>query len=183
MMRLAVVLPLALLAAACEVSVYGPGPAVGTSPEPPAASTPLPGWSIEGHARSAYAAEVDGDVPRDGHPTIRFHPMVDTGGAYATFMTSLDAAPLRGRRAHAVLWVKTQGVTARGDVWLRVQAPDSPPDGAGLATSIARLAPNADFTRYELTVDVPETASSVQLGLGLGGPGMLWMDGVTVAAL
>ena len=173
---------LSLLACACEVSVYSnvasPPPHVRDSPPP----SPLDGWSIEGHARNAYAAEVDGDVVREGHPTIRFHPTQETGGAYATFMTTLDARPLRGRQAHAVVYVRTQGVTARGDAWLRVQGADSPSDGPGLATSITRLASNSEFTRYELVVDVPVDAASVQLGLGLGGPGMLWMDGVTVEA-
>ncbi len=166
---------------ACEVSVYSnvaPPPRVHASPAP----SPLDGWSIEGHARNAYAAEVDGDVVREGHPTIRFHPTQETGGAYATFMTTLDARPFRGRQAHAVVYVRTQGVTARGDAWLRVQGADSPSDGPGLATSITRLASNSEFTRYELVVDVPVDAASVQLGLGLGGPGMLWMDGVTVEA-
>jgi hypothetical protein len=154
-------------------------------PPPPVAApatSPLPGWSIQGRGEEAYAAEVDADVLREGHPTIRFHPTRDAGGAYATFMTTLEAAPLRGRRAHAIVYVRTQGVTVRGDAWLRVQGKDSPADGPGMATSITRLAANAEFTRYELVVDVPVDAASVQLGVGLGGPGMLWMDGVTVEA-
>lgn len=170
----------------CDVSVYsGAGIEAHMPDAPPApeAASPLPGWSIEGHARNAYAAETDGQITRDGHPTVRFHPTRVTGGAYATFMTTLEAGPLRGRRAHATVWVRTEGVTARGDVWLRVQASDSPVDGPGLATSMARLAPNADFSRYELVVDVPDSAASVQLGVGLGGPGMLWMDGVKVEAM
>jgi hypothetical protein len=168
---------------ACELQVYsGSGPTMAVPPGAPPAPSPLPGWSIQGRGGQAYAAEVDGDVLREGHPTIRFHPTQDVGGAYATFMTTLEAAPFRGRRAHAVVYVRTQGVTARGDAWLRVQGNDSPADGPGMATSITRLAANAEFTRYELVVDVPVDAASVQLGVGLGGPGMLWMDGVTVEA-
>ncbi len=179
---------IALALPGCDVSVYSTtgvsasSPPAEPAPASPAGPSALEGWSIEGHARRAYQAEVDPDVVREGHPTIRLHPTVDTGGAYATYMTSLDARPFRGRRAHASVWVRTQGVTARGDVWLRVQGSESPPDGPGLATSITRLPPNGDFTRYELLVDVPESASTVQLGLGLGGPGMLWMDGVSVEA-
>jgi hypothetical protein len=184
-MRSPVLLALSLLALlpACELSVYsGVGASAGVAPVAPPAPSPLPGWSIQGHAQGAYAAEVDGEVQREGHPTIRFHPTQETGGAYATFMTTLDARPFRGRRAHAIVFVRTQGVTGRGDAWLRVQGIDSPADGPGMATSITRLAANAEFTRTELMVDVPVDAASVQLGVGLGGPGMLWMDGVTVEA-
>ena len=173
--------------AGCDLAVYSSAglglEAAPEAPPPPPAPSPLPGWSIEGRAGGAYIAEADGQITREGHPTIRFHPTQDTGGAYGTFMTTLDARALRGRRARATLWVRTQGVTARGDVWIRAQAAESPADGPGLATSITRLAPNAEFTRYQLMVDVPDDAASVQLGLGLGGPGMLWMDGVTVEAI
>jgi hypothetical protein len=176
-------LPLLLLLPGCEVSVYsGPGTPISNAPPPPPVPSPMPGWSVEGHGQAAYQAEADGEILREGHATIRFHPTQDAGGVYATFMTTLDAAPLRGRRAHAEIWVRTQGVTGRGDVWLRAQGKDSPPDGPGLATSISRLPANAEFTRYELVVDVPTDAASVQLGVGIGGPGMLWMDGVKVEA-
>ena len=168
---------------ACEMSVYSSaGVSASTPSSSPPEPSPLAGWSIEGHAQRAYLAELDPEVTREGHPTIRFHPTEETGGAYATFMTSLDATPFRGRRAHAYVWVRTQGVTARGDAWLRAQATDSPSDGPGLATSIVRLASNAEFTRYELFVDVPVDAATLQLGLGIGGPGMLWMDGVKIEA-
>jgi hypothetical protein len=182
-MRLAMVLavPLLVLVSACEIRVTD----TEMRPPPPPTLTersPIPGWSVQGQARGAYAAEVDGGVLREGRPTVRFHPTREAGGAYATYMTTLDAKPFRGRRAHAIVFVRTQGVTARGDAWVRVQGNDSPPDGPGMATSISRLAANADFTRYELTVDVPVDAASVQLGVGLGGPGMLWMDGVRVEA-
>ncbi len=182
MVRAVSILVLAASLLACEVGVYSTT-GVGVATEPWSSEpSPMPGWSLQGRARDAYAAEVDPEAPRDGHGTIRVHPTADAGGAYATYMTSLDAAPFRGRRAHAVVFVRTQGVTGRGDVWVRAQAAGPPADGPGLATSIARLAANADFTRYELTIDVPDDAAQVQLGVGLGGPGMLWLDGVRVEA-
>ena len=183
MPRLLALVALAASLCACEFSAYsstGVSAAIPSSEEP--SPSPLPGWSLQGHARQLYAAETDAEVTRDGHATVRVHPIADSGGAYATYMTTLDAAPFRGRRAHAIVWIRTQGVTARGDMWLRAQAPDSPADGPGLAMSIVRLASNADFTRYELYVDVPDDAAHLQLGVGLGGPGMLWMDGVRIEA-
>jgi hypothetical protein len=186
--RSAIVLALPLLVllptTACEVRVNDVE-SMSAPPPPPTLPelSPIPGWSVEGHARGLYAAEVDGGVVREGHPTVRFHPTQETGGGYATYMTTLDAKAFRGRRAHAIVFVRSQGVTARGDAWLRVQGADSPTDGPGLAASITHLAANADFTRYELSVDVPVEAVSLQLGVGLAGPGMLWMDGVKVEAL
>jgi hypothetical protein len=183
-MRLA---PLAfgcLLLTACEFSMSSTTAVSAEVPgqSAPSSATPMAGWSVQGAARNAYTAEVDPEAPHDGHATIRFHPTRDPEGGYGTFMTSIDAAPVRGRRAHAVVWVKTQGVMARGDVWLRAQGLDSPPDGPGVGFASARLPPNADFTRYELFVDVPADAARLQLGVGIAGPGMLWLDGVRIEA-
>lgn len=182
MTRLAALALLCLAPCACELSVYS-GAGVGVSTAGSSPDVALPGWSLQGRGQASYAAEVDTSVVREGRATVRVHPTGDPGGQYATFMTTLDAAPLRGRRAHAVVWVRTQGVTGRGDAWMRAQGADAPADGPGLAMSMVRLAPNADFTRYELTVDVPDDAASVQLGIGLGGPGMFWLDAVKVEAL
>jgi hypothetical protein len=170
-----------LLVTACEFSMSSSMSAGTPAPAGPTPS-PLAGWSVQGAAHDAYAAEVDPEAPREGHATIRFHPTRDPEGGYGTYMTSLDAATVRGRRAHAIVWVRTQGVTGRGDVWLRAQGLDSPPDGPGLGYAAARLAPNADFTRYELFVDVPADTAQLQLGVGIGGPGMLWLDGVRIEA-
>ncbi len=135
------------------------------------AASPLAGWSVQGAARDAYAAEVDPAAPREGHPTIRFHPTRDPEGAYGTFMTSIDAAPVRGRRAHAIVWVRTQGVTSRGDVWLRAQGFDSPPDGPGLGYSSARLQPNGT-SRSTISSSTcrptPPTFSSASASAGRG---------------
>lgn len=183
MRRLAPLVLASLLLTACEFSVSSTTSVSAEAPPPvPPAASPLAGWSVQGAARDAYAAEVDPGAVRDGHPTIRFHPTRDPEGRYGTYMTSIDAGPLRGRRAHAIVWVRTQGVTGRGDVWLRAQGIDSPPDGAGMGYASAHLQPNADFTRYELFVDVPPDAARLQLGVGIGGPGMLWLDGIRVEA-
>jgi hypothetical protein len=172
-----------LLLTACEFSMSSTTAVSAGSPAPAGPSpSPMAGWLVQGTAHDAYAAEVDPEVPREGHPTIRFHPTRDPEGGYGTYMTSLDAAPVRGRRAHAIVWVRTQGVTSRGDVWLRAQGADSPADGPGLGYASAHLAPNADFTRYELFVDVPPEAARLQLGVGIAGPGMLWLDGVKIEA-
>lgn len=183
-MRLAPLAMGCLLLTACEFSMSTSTSTAVSAEAPPGAPSPSPlaGWSVQGAARDAYAAEVDPDAPREGHATIRLHPTRDPEGGYGTFMTSIDAAQVRGRRAHAIVWVRTQGVTARGDVWLRAQGVDSPPDGPGMGYATTRLAPNADFTRYELFVDVPADAARLELGVGIAGPGMLWLDGVRVEA-
>ncbi|HZU85399.1 MAG TPA: hypothetical protein VE987_20850, partial [Polyangiaceae bacterium] len=153
-------------------------------PPPPVAvaatPTPIEGWLVAGAAASAYIASADATVTHEGRATVVFRPTAETGDRYATFMTGLDCIPYRGRRVRASVWVRTIGVTGRGDFWMRAQAPYSPADGAGIASTRQRLRPDADFMRHELVLDVPAECDKLQLGVGIGGPGMLWMDGVRV---
>jgi hypothetical protein len=178
-MRRVASLALLALSACFDLGSTPPAP---PPPEPPAATTPSPleGWVVAGAAASEYTAAADATVAREGRATVVFRPIGDTGSRYATFMTGLDCAPFRAHRVRASVWVRTIGVTGRGDFWLRAQAPDSPADGAGMASTRQRLRPDGEFGRYDLVLDVPQECDRLQLGVGLGGPGMLWMDGVRV---
>jgi hypothetical protein len=164
---------------------FGGSPPAPPPPEPPAASTPSPleGWVVAGAAAAEYTAAADATVTHEGRATVVFRPIGETGSRYATFMTGQDCTPFRAHRVRASVWVRTIGVTGRGDFWLRAQAPDSPADGAGMASTRQRLRPDGEFGRYDLVLDVPQECDRLQLGVGLGGPGMLWMDGVRVDLL
>jgi hypothetical protein len=158
-----------------------------TPPPPPpppapeaAAPSPLEGWFVSGEAHRAYTATVDSAVPHAGHASIVFHATGETAARYATYMTEFDAAAFRGRRVRASVWVRTDGVTSRGDFWVRAQPQGAAVDAPGLAHGSQRLLPTADFTRYEVVVDVPPGTGRLELGLGIAGPGELWMDGVRV---
>jgi hypothetical protein len=165
-------------AAGCDFSMHTSTSVSASAPPAPPPPSPLAGWTLAGAARQGYVAEVDPNVMRDGHSTIAVRPHGETGSGYLSYMTALDAGQFRGRRVRAEVWVRTQAVTERGDFWIRAQAAGSPPDGTGVASAMQALAPTADFTRYELTINVPESTSKLEVGVGLAGPGMLWMDGL-----
>jgi hypothetical protein len=135
------------------------------------------GWAMDGAGSSVYSADLDTPVLRDGNATTALHPIAETHGLYGTYMTELDAAPYRGRRVHAAVWIRTDGVTKRGDFWMRVQAAGSPPDGPGLGIATRTLPGTSDFARYELTLDVADEAAALDVGVGIAGPGRLWIEG------
>jgi hypothetical protein len=95
---------------------------------------------------------------------------------YGSFLTFFDAAPFVGKRVRASAWLKTKGVTARGDFWVRCQARDSPGDGPGLAGGYANVDTNSDWTEYVAVFDVPKGSVQIDFGVGLSGPGTLWAD-------
>ncbi|HEY8040194.1 MAG TPA: hypothetical protein VIF15_10395 [Polyangiaceae bacterium] len=175
-----------LAVASCEASwsassAVGVGVGVSVPPRPASAPSPLAGWTIGPSALGAYQADVDPAVEHDGHPTVALHTIADPGQhAYGTYVTTLDATPLRGKRVRASVWVRTGPEAVRGSFWIRALEADAPAEGAGLAAATQRLIAAADFIRYEVELIVPQQACGLQVGLGISWPGELWMDGVKV---
>jgi len=135
-------------------------------------------WFVSGGARQAYTIEVDPDAPRDGHPTLALAAYRDPKQAYGTMMQTRDPTGYVGHRVRISLYVRTSGATERRDFWARVQAPTSPGDGMGLGGPMLTLPRDSDFALYTLELDVPEGGSMLQFGVGLAGPGEIWVDGL-----
>jgi hypothetical protein len=134
------------------------------------------GWFSSGGGRYDYALTIDAHARHGGHASGAYAPKHETNGRYGTLMQVLAAAKFRGHRARGVVWVKSQGVVDRGDFWLRAQGPDSPGDGPGLASAVRRLEPESDWRRYEAVIDVPRAATRIDFGVGIAGPGRVWVD-------
>jgi hypothetical protein len=147
-----------------------------SAPGAAAAVTSEPGWLISGGGHDFYAVRVDAEAPRSGHPTIVLEPRADTHGKYGTWMRVVDAAQYRGKRVRLSAYTKTEGATQRADFWARVQAADSPPDGSGLGGKWTNLPALSDWRHQEIVLDVPAEGAQVQYGVGVAGPGKLWVD-------
>jgi hypothetical protein len=137
-------------------------------------------WLISGGARADYDAFVDRDVHRGGHASAQLAPKPGaTPSGYGSLLQHVPATIYRGKRLRAVAWVKGEGITARGDVWMRVQAADSPADGFGLGGGKCVLHQTFDWQPCVIVLDVAPQAAAVQIGAGIAGPGRLWLDDVT----
>jgi hypothetical protein len=140
------------------------------------------GWFLSGGASDEFDAAIDHDQRAHGAASARLRPRVavvePTG--YGTLMQSIAAAELRGKRMHLHALVRGEGVTGRGDLWLRVQAAYSPGDGPGLGGGSCRLSGSFAWRPCDLVFDVADAGESIELGIGLAGPGTLWLDQVTL---
>ncbi len=155
--------PAAPLAARALVLEDSPGPqAVGE-----------PGWLVSGGARDAYYVHRDTDA---GRPAWVLEPFRDTFGKYGTWMRQIDAGDLRGKRVRVTATVRTQGATRRADFWARAQARTSPSDGLGLSGDSQVLPADADWSQRAIVLDVPPEAAWLEYGVGLAGPGRVWLE-------
>lgn len=128
-----------------------------------------PGWVLSGGAHDAYA------VRRDG-PAWLLEPVKDTFGHYGTWMRQVEAADYRGKRVRITATVRTRGATRRVDFWARVQAKDSPSDGGGLGGDSEKLPADSEWTQDTIVLDVPPAADRIEYGVGIAGPGTLWLE-------
>ena len=76
--------------------------------------------------------------------------------------------------------LRGEQVARRGELWLRVQAIDSPPDGRGLGAGRCQRTGSFDWQTCEIVFDVDPRAMAIEVGLGLAGTGTLWLDDVLI---
>jgi hypothetical protein len=138
----------------------------------------LEGWFMSGRASVEFEAAIDRTEHSSGAASARLRPRVRRPSGYGTLMQVILADSVRGKRLRMTAQVKGEDITGRGDLWLRVQAPYSPVDGPGLGGGSCKLSRSFAWKRCEITFDVPDAAQSIQLGVGLAGPGVIWLDQV-----
>lgn len=136
------------------------------------------GWFVSGNAKKDYAVTVDRSVRAEGSASVRLAPRGTAPGGYGSFMTSLVADAYRGKRLRMSAQLRGRGITGRGDMWLRVQAQSSPADGPGLGGGSCALAGDFEWKPCTVVFDVPERGVWIELGVGLAGPGTVWLDDV-----
>jgi hypothetical protein len=105
---------------------------------------------------------------------------METRGKYGTWMRAIDPGAARGRRVRLTATLRTENATRRVDFWARAQAKGSPGDGSGLAGESRKLPPSSDWIDDSIVLDVPEETASLQYGVGLAGPGKLWLEKVVM---
>jgi hypothetical protein len=95
----------------------------------------------------------------------------------ASLYQTVNAEQYRGSRVRFSAYIKTQGAEVEAIPYLVVSGNPF----AELTLDNLRddpLVGTSDWTKYELTVDVPEEAYQISFGLSMAGAGKLWIDEV-----
>jgi len=138
------------------------------------------GWVLSGGGADLYTVQRDTQL---GRPSWVLEPAHETFGKYGTWVRQVDAADYRGKRVQITASVRTQGATGRVDFWARMQAKDSSVDGDGLGGARQPLPPDSDWIQKEIVLDVPVKTDRIEYGVGVAGPGKVWLESAKVEAL
>lgn len=97
------------------------------------------------------------------------------------------AAGYRGQRLQMTTYVKAEDVK-RANFHLAIIGPNVEPNNVRTtqhmtSTHLHPVEGSSDWTRYELVIDVPENANSIQVSFSMEGHGKIWLDSIRFAAV
>jgi hypothetical protein len=132
-------------------------------------------WFAAGSHPKDYKMSVDGAVAHSGKASALLQSVIPEPGGFGTLMQTFKADAFRGKRVRMSGYARAQEVKTWAGLWMRVDGPrgealafDNMQDRAIKGTS--------DWKKYEVVLDVPESAQEIAFGLLLTGAGQVWMD-------
>ena len=137
------------------------------------------GWIMSGSRPADYQSAVDSQVVYNGRPSayLRYaSPNGPGGGGFGTLMQSFGANDYIGQRVRFSGFVKSEAVQNWAGLWMRV-------DFATKTLSFDNMQNRpikgtTDWQRYEVVLDVPDSAVGIAFGILLDGPGEVWLNSV-----
>jgi hypothetical protein len=140
------------------------------------AQSPALGWFKAGAAPGDYETGVDTQVSMSGAPSGFLRNLVARPSGYGSLVHEVSAADYQGKRIRLSSFVKTQDVTDWAVLWMRI---DAGRRVLTIDTMMNRaIRGTTDWTRYDILLDVDQTATRVGLGAMLSGSGEIWLSGV-----
>jgi hypothetical protein len=144
-----------------------------TSQEPPA------GWGVFGDYADDYEIGVDYSVAYSGRASGCIKSRANPRG-YVTLMQSFKADNYLGKRLRLSGFVKVQDVKSYAGLWMRVDGPkdtSSKRNILGFDNMVDRpIKGTTDWRKYYVVLDVPENSILIAFGIGMSGPGQVWLD-------
>ena len=134
------------------------------------------GWFLAGSKPASYDTGVDAQVSYNGHPCAYLKSKDSQIDGFGTLMQDFRAEHYLGKRVRFSAFVKTADVQAWAGLWMRIDK-----DSQQLAFDNMQNRPikgTKDWQRYDVVLDVPQSATGIFFGLLLGGTGQVWISNV-----
>ena len=138
------------------------------------AETPQ-GWFPAGSHPKDYKMSVDHAVSHSGKAGASLKSVASDPAGFGTLMQTFKADAYRGKRVRMSGYVRAQDAKDWAGLWMRVDGPRSEPLAFDNMQDRA-IKGTSEWTKYEIVLDVPESAQEIAFGLLLTGAGQVWMD-------
>jgi hypothetical protein len=152
---------------------------------------PLPSpWFMAGESPQLYVAGVDRSASNYEAGAKYMASKGDNGKSWASVMRMVDATEYRGRRIQFSARVKTHGVSGWAGLWMRVDGYNGTDYAGGRPNMMAfynsmdkPIVGTKDWQLRTVTLEVPQNARGVALGVIQAGTGEVWIDEVSLKAV
>ena len=122
---------------------------------------------------------IDKSAGQNGKNAATIKSIDKTIDGFGTLMQQCNPNKYLGKRIKMSGFVKTENVTGWAGLWLRV-------DQTVLRQPLSfdnmgdrPIKGTTDWTKYEITLDVPNNASLIAYGALIDGTGQIWFDNIT----
>jgi hypothetical protein len=133
------------------------------------------GWFPAGSRPKDFKMSVDRSVAHSGKASASLKSVVSEPAGFGTLMQTFKADAYRGKRVRMSGYARSQEVKKWAGLWMRVDGPQGEPLAFDNMENRA-LKGTGDWQKYEIVLDVPESAQEVAFGLLINGAGQVWMD-------
>ena len=133
------------------------------------------GWFLAGSNPRAYDVGIDQTQKVNGKQSAYLKSKAGESKGFGTLMQQFDPKRFLGKRVRMSAHVRTQTVKGWAGLWLRVDAAK----GKRLSFDNMGNRPikgTTDWERYNIVLDVPDSAANIAFGVLLGGQGQVNVD-------
>jgi hypothetical protein len=148
-------------------------------------AAPPDGWILAGSKPANYETGTDQLNSYNSRPSAFMKAKTD-GEGFGTLMQSFSAEQYRGKRVRLSGWVKSDMVSRWAGLWMRIDGPvqGGTPQILGFDNMQGRpIKGTLAWQKYEVVLDVPQTANGIAFGILQDGPGEVWLNSVEFAVV
>ncbi|MDR2172718.1 MAG: hypothetical protein LBE32_00670 [Burkholderiales bacterium] len=141
----------------------------------------IKGWQFMQHAGpESYEFALDRDIFYRGTQSLRIKNIGEE--PYGLAEQKISATALRGKKVALSAWIKTQETNGRG-AGLSMRATRGGAIAAYNFMESELIRGSQDWRRYTISLEIPESATALEIGFMLQGSGIAWIDDVEWAIL
>jgi hypothetical protein len=143
----------------------------------------IKGWFKAGSLPESYKTGLDKAIFQKGQKSVFMESLDKNIEGFVTIMQTCNAKSYLGTRIKMTGFIKSENVADWAGMWLRV---DSKTAMESLSFDNMQDRPikgTTDWTKCEITLDVPEESGTINFGVLMSGTGKIWFDNISFEIL
>jgi hypothetical protein len=133
------------------------------------------GWFAAGSRPKDYKMVLDRSAAHNGKACAQLACVATKPTGFGTLMQTFKADAFRGKRVRMSGYVRSREVANWAGLWLRIDGQGG--EALGFDNMQQRpIKATSDWKKYEIVLDVPDSAQAIAFGILLTGAGQVWID-------